>query len=116
MKIGIDIEEIKRFKKMNIELFKEKYLTENEKEYLKTKKIESLAGIFSVKESVLKAFQIGIGKIPLNAIEVLHNENGAPYINENETIKNLKETFNVKEISINISHTKQTVVSVCIIN
>lgn len=117
MKTGIDIEEIGRFEKINIEKFMDKYFTENEKKYVFSKKnhLETLAGIFCGKEAVLKAFKIGIGKgISLKQIEIEHN-NGVPNVKRNETIENLLKKENLTEIDISISHTKNLAEAVCII-
>ncbi len=118
MKTGIDMVEVDRFKLTNYEKFLEKYFTLNEIEYCLSKKnkFETIAGIYSAKEAVLKAFKIGIGAgISLKQIEISHFNN-IPYVTNNEVIKNLLLNENAKEIDINISHTQNLAISVCIIN
>lgn len=78
-KIGTDIVKISRIEKsVQSERFKSAVFTESEIAYCK--KAESFAGIFAVKEAYFKALGTGINK-RLNKLEVLHNENGKPYIN-----------------------------------
>lgn len=120
MKVGIDIVEVKRFKKMkNLENFMNKYYTKNEIGYVMSKKnkYETLAGLFASKEAVLKAVGIGIGNgLALSSIEIEHNNNGAPIVKENSVIKACFKEHNIKEIAISISHTKKIAVATCIIN
>lgn len=79
MKIGTDIVKISRMEKsLKSKSFLEKVFTENEREYCK--KIESFAGVFASKEAYFKALGTGI-KLPLNQLEVLHDEHGKPYLN-----------------------------------
>lgn len=78
-KIGTDIVKISRIEKsIKSDAFLKKVFTEREREYCKS--AESFAGIFACKEAYSKALGIGI-KMPLTDIEILHNDNGKPYIN-----------------------------------
>lgn len=78
MKIGTDIVRISRIEKsLANEHFKESVFTENEISYCKT--AENFAGLFAGKEAYLKALGTGIN-CRLNTIEILHNENGKPYL------------------------------------
>ena len=79
MGIGIDIVLISRIK--DPDNFKSAILSENEL-YLydnAVKKNEFLAGRFAAKEAFMKAIKLGM-KIPFKEIEVLYDNNGAPYI------------------------------------
>lgn len=77
-KIGNDIILISRIEKsLENESFLNKVFTENERSYCK--RAESFAGIFAAKEAYLKALGTGL-KFPLTDIEVLHDENGKPFI------------------------------------
>lgn len=117
MKVGIDIIEIDRFKEENIDSFMKKYCSQNEIDYINKKKNrkETLAGIYSCKEAVLKAFKIGIGNgIGLKDVSIAHNNN-IPFLEENEAILRLKKEFNICEIDVSISHSNKNAIAICII-
>ena len=60
--IGIDILELDRIERLlKKERFFEKVFTSREIEYLKTSKLESIAGSFACKEAISKVFETGIG-------------------------------------------------------
>ena len=112
MRAGIDAVAVKRFRKMkNFESFLSKYFTDYEISYIvnkNVKKYETLAGLFAAKEAFLKALQIGIGAgISLKLIEVKHNNNGAPYINLDNNLKQKLLDQNVEQVSLSITHTKK---------
>lgn len=120
MEIGIDSELVERFEKMDkIDLFLEKYFTENEIQYInsKVKKFETIAGIYTSKEAFLKALKLGIGtkELILKDVEILHEENGAPYFFVNEKIKKILQKIGARQIKISITHTKIQATSVCLI-
>ena len=116
MKVGIDIEEVDRFLDINLEKFCDKYFTEYEKQYAIKKGIQTIAGIYSCKEAVLKAFGIGIGNgVALKNISIIHTCKGKPILEENETLKQLLIKYNVTEYDISISHTKHLAQSICIL-
>ena len=78
-KIGTDIVKISRIEKsIKSPSFLNKVFSEEERAYCK--KAENFAGLFAAKEAYLKAVETGI-KLPLSDVEILHNENGKPYIN-----------------------------------
>jgi len=96
IKIGIDIIAINRIEKLigkyGLEL---KFLNKDEKY---TKKPESIAGIFAVKEAFSKALGCGIGKeFSFRDISVLKDEKGKPYIKLNSPLP-------VSNCDISISH------------
>ena len=120
MEIGLDNELIERFEKMDkLDSFLKKYFTENEIKYIytKVKKFETIAGIYCGKEAFLKATKLGIGtkEIMLKDVEILHEENGAPYIFVNEKIEKLLQKLGAKQIKISTTHTKIQATSVCLI-
>ena len=80
MRIGTDIVEIARIK--DPERLAKKILSEKEKEYYeaRTNKAETIAGFFAAKEAFMKATGKGLALAPMNEVEVLHEEEGAPYI------------------------------------
>lgn len=80
---GIDIIEISRIKKNMVNpSFMEKVYTKAEQEYIfkKGNPAQTAAGIFAAKEAAAKAFGTGLGKLSFTDIEILHNENGQPYV------------------------------------
>lgn len=82
MAIGVDIEDISRFKDKS-EDFLKRVFTDVELEYcLKYSKPEShLAARFCAKEAVIKALTaLDIQLVSLNEIEVFHNENKCPQV------------------------------------
>ncbi len=109
--IGCDIIEIDRVK-TSIEKFGDTFiariLTPNEIELYnkKGKKAEFIAGRFSVKESISKAFGCGIGdKLSFTDIEILPDDNGKPKV----AIKGRER----KDVNISISHSKYNAISMC---
>ena len=111
---GCDIVKIERFKGVS-QRFLEKYFTENELKYIKSKSIEkqaeTTAGLFSVKESMVKAIGIGGGDgLKFSDIEITHTEKGQPIAKINhELYKNLK-------IHVSISHSEIDAISFAVID
>jgi len=108
MKIGIDIQDAREFKKP------ERIFTASELEYLATKNnsTESMAGIYAAKEAFFKAVGTGVQKNQLQDVEILHKDTGEPYIVLHNS---LKENYEWANILVSISHTKTTAVSVCLL-
>jgi len=96
IKTGIDIVKIERIKELVKDTkFVERVFSETE---LAKEKIESLAGIFALKEAFFKATQIKIKK--WNEVVVKNKENGKPYLVFDD---NLVE-FKIKSIDCSIAH------------
>ncbi len=111
MQIGCDIVEIKRFLNTNPK-FMSKYFCQSEIEYINSKpnKPQTMAGLFSAKESVLKALGKGIGDgLSIFDIEISHNPLGQPFV------KIHQEQFSSLDLRITISHTDENAMSVCVI-
>ena len=82
MAIGVDIEDISRFKDKSDEFLNRVY-TKLELEYcMKYSKPEShLAARFCAKEAVIKALTaLKIKSVSLNEIEIFHNEDKCPQV------------------------------------
>lgn len=83
--IGVDLVKIKRIKNLYYKFgqkFLDKCFTEGEIAYIKKKnyKDETIAGMFSFKESIAKCLGTGFGKdLKFKDIEICHDKNGAPY-------------------------------------
>ena len=111
MKVGIDVIENERAKK--IESVKSKIFTQNELSYIEkfTQKEEHYCAIFCAKEAVFKC--LNLNQIFHKEIEILHSENGRPYaIFHGKTEDYFNENF--KEIDISISHSKRLTTAIAI--
>ncbi|MEA3490521.1 MAG: holo-ACP synthase [Campylobacterota bacterium] len=103
MKIGTDIIEISRIERSLEKYgdrFKKRYLTSSE--IARTKKRESLAGLWAAKEAIAKALGCGIGKeLSFHDIEIEKNSRGAPYFILSDQAQ---KRHRVEESSLSISH------------
>ena len=104
MAIGVDIEDIERFKGKS-EDFLHRVFTPLELEYcLQFSKPEShLAASFCAKEAVVKALTaLDIENVPYNKIEVFHNEKQCPQI---RILKQIEKNI-VFQVSLSHDRTK----------
>ena len=119
MKIGVDSVEVKRIEKIlklrkNLEKIYSK--TELDNIYNCKHSSQRASGYFAVKEAFLKAIGIGInGEISLSDISISYTENGQPFINNTEKIKNLLMKYGFSDCEISITHTKDLVTAVCLL-
>lgn len=107
MTIGIDIEEINRFKNKSQE-FLDRIYTKSEQEYClsKTHSARHFAVRFCAKEAVIKALNsMGIKHPQLNKIEIYHDENQCPKVRLLEKLSELNEYDNLI-IEVSLSHDK----------
>ena len=120
MEIGIDIVEISRIEKMsNINSFLEKNFSKREIEYIlqKNSSANTIAGLFACKEAFLKAVGIGLfAGIMLCEIEVLHQQNGKPYIEITPQINYYLQSVNTSSISVSISHDGLYAIAECLLS
>lgn len=103
--IGTDSLRIERMERsMEREAFLKRVFTQQERDYINSRTLaaQSAAGMFCVKEAVLKALHKGITDMPLTNIEVFHEESGAPYAVLHDEIG---KQFN---LHISITHTEDT--------
>lgn len=102
--IGIDIEDVARFKNLD-DHFVNRVYTMHEIEYCKKhqKSYVHFAGFWCAKEAVVKA--LNDFDLVVSDVEILHNKNGAPYINITPKIKQCLTNKNMQNIAISISHT-----------
>lgn len=103
IQLGADIIEIDRIKNLLAKRknFLRRVFTENEIAYYikRGSKAETLAGIFACKEAMVKANGGRIGQY-----EVMHYENGKPYVNTDGS-----------EVCVTITHNKTTAAAfVCV--
>lgn len=113
IEIGVDIEEITRFRKYSLERdidFLKSIYSEEELLYCYSNKLPAkhLAARFCVKEAFYKAVSEYNFKFKFNEIEVLNKENGKPYLN-------LPEEFNHLITSISLSHDKTKAIASVIV-
>ncbi len=111
IKVGTDIIEVNRISE-SIKKYGDKFIrkvfTEQEFDYCKQYKLsdERFAGRFAGKESTQKALMATFPgqSFPLNKIEILNNDDGAPKI----TLLDQLSTFQKEvELEISISHIKE---------
>ena len=74
---------------------------------MESKKIEYLAGRFSVKEAIIKAIGQTKYKIGMRDITILNDETGMPYIK--------KPIYDDLKIFISLSHEQDNCVGLCVI-
>nr|AQS28766.1 hypothetical protein [uncultured archaeon] len=105
--IGVDIEEIQRFKTKKIEKFLNSVFTKREIAYCENKKDPSmsLAGKFCAKEAVIKASKKALSP---REIEILNKKDGKVKVYISGSYK--------KNILCSISHTKRNAIAFVIIS
>lgn len=105
MYIGTDIVKISRFERLVQNKIPDKIFTKSEAEYISSKKnaAQTAAGIFAVKEALLKCFGTGLG-LPLCDICVAHKKSGKPYALFTGNAKAYANALGVTNIDISISH------------
>lgn len=109
--IGIDIEKIERFKALKkTEL--NRIWTKKELEYCFNfnEPYSHLAGMWCIKEAFIKALKNK--EIPLKNIEILHNVNGAPYINITKNLECFLIGTDYSYIDISLSHTSEDAIGI----
>lgn len=115
--IGIDIFEVKRVEKLlKRKNFLNRFFSESEIKYIYSKKFShnTVAGLISAKEAVLKALGIGIStEISLRDVEILHDK-GVPFVNiKNNSISKLMKNRDIGSFDLSISHDGGYAISVC---
>jgi holo-[acyl-carrier protein] synthase len=118
--VGTDIIEVGRIQKMVAK--GRKYLdtifTEKEIEYCETKarKSEHYAARFAAKEATLKALGVGWRDgFAFSDIEVINDQQGKPQVFLHGNVKNLLEHYQINQVSISLSHTKESAIAVIIL-
>lgn len=115
---GIDIVDNNRIKEIletRRESFYNRIFTDGEIQYIIDKNYDhkTVAGLFSVKESISKAIGTGIGKVSFKDVEIYHDNSGKPKVRFNKSNEFLKE---IMSIEISISHEKDYAISTAIVN
>lgn len=110
--VGIDCEDIARFKDLNSrESFIKKVFTENEIEYClkKANPAQHFAVRFAGKEAVIKAFNSAGKKISIGQIEILNEDSGAP------VVKLLQDGLEYIEVKLSLSHCENIAIASAIV-
>ncbi|MBQ7797608.1 MAG: holo-ACP synthase [Clostridia bacterium] len=112
--IGIDVEQIDRFKNLTTHLIERVY-TAQEIEYCNSHQNSHIhfAGMWCAKEAVVKA--LNDLSLAVSEIEILHKPRGAPYVNVTPKLKTYFDDKKVKNIHISISHTDQIATAIAMI-
>ena len=112
--IGIDMEDVVRFKNLSPHLIERVY-TKNEIKYCEkhTNPHIHFAGMWCAKEAVVKA--LSDLNLSVNKIEILHKPTGAPYINMTPELQQYFDSKNIKNIHISISHTNTIATAVAVL-
>lgn len=112
--VGIDIEEVERFKNLSETVLNRVYTAQEiEYCYSKAKPETHLAGMWCAKEAVVKC--LNNLQFPVSEIEILHKENGAPYIKMSSKIKEYFIKNNIQGVDISISHTNNYATAIAVI-
>ena len=103
--IGVDIEEIERFKLWTKENFERVFsLVEIEYANSKAKPLEHFCGFYCVREALIKA--LNKKDLVLNKIMIEHDKNGKPYLVKNDYLLKIMQDCKTNSIDISISHSK----------
>lgn len=117
--IGIDIVEIERVERalQRNKKFLDKLFTKEEIDYFKSKglKTETIAGNFSAKEAISKALGTGIRNFNFKDIEILRDKKGKPIVKTYNNLRKICIDYNVLEIKVSISHSKNYAVANAIV-
>lgn len=116
--IGCDIVEIERIAKaMKSDGFMKRCFTAEEREYFLRhgSRAESAAAGFAAKEAVSKAFGTGISGFALCDIEILHEENGRPYVRLHGGAAELADKMHAK-VHISMSHSRDNAVAYAVLD
>lgn len=108
--IGIDLIMVERMKKA-VEKWGEPFLDrvftkkEQRYSYSQARPYPHLAGRFSAKEALLKAFGTGLGKgVRWTDIEVVRDNDGKPRIELSGILNDIMLNMEIREILVSISH------------
>ncbi|MBQ7880324.1 MAG: holo-ACP synthase [Clostridia bacterium] len=112
--VGIDIEQVDRFKNLDTHL-KQRVYTKNEIEYCEKFENSSIhfAGIWCAKEAVVKC--LSELNLVVSEIEILHQNNGAPYVNVTPKLQQYFDDKKFKNIHISISHINQNAIAIAML-
>lgn len=103
--VGTDLVEIPRFMNKGKKIYP-KIFSQKEIEYINSLNpnaaVQSAAARFAAKEAFGKAIKTGIFKFPLTEVEILKDQNGAPYIRLSGKAEELAKGYT---FSVSLTHT-----------
>lgn len=114
--IGFDIQEVERIKEP--EKLLEKIALPDEIAYIKKFKQDfkmHVASLWSSKEAVFKSLDLSEGEISYKDIEIFHKESGKPEVKLFGKAKIHFQNLKLKKIEISISHQKNIVGAVVVV-
>ncbi|KAL1856113.1 beta subunit of fatty acid synthetase [Paecilomyces lecythidis] len=116
-KVGVDVESVQAINIDN-ETFIERNFTSNEQEYCRKAPSPqaSFAGRWSAKEAVFKSLGVsskGAGA-PLNEIEIVNDENGAPTVQLHGAAAEAAKKAGVKQVNVSISHSDSQAIAIAV--
>ena len=112
--VGSDILEIARVERLQQKSGLDRIFTEEERRQSEGS-ASRLAGDFSVKEAVSKAFGTGIRGFSLLDIEVLRDELGKPYVKLYGNALKIFLELGYEKVEVSISNTKTLVIATAIL-
>lgn len=119
MGVGTDIIEVKRIEKAIFKNpnFIQKLFTENEIEYLNSRKMrpEFVAGRFAAKEAVAKALGTGIRGFEFRDIEIDKDDLGKPMVFLKGEAKKIGERLGNYKMHLSISHSKENAIAYAVL-
>jgi len=104
--IGIDLCSVERIKKFCVsDVFCRRVFTERELAYAakRASRFETLAGMFAVKEAFAKATGLGLARMGLKNVEVLHDDLGRPSLKISPAAK-YYDLYSNAHFFLSISH------------
>ena len=113
--IGCDIVEVERFCALCGDgRFMDKCFTAAEREYIRAaaSPAQSAAACFAAKEAVVKALGSGFSGVGLHDAELLHRENGSPYVRLSGGAARLAGGA---AVHISLSHTRTAAAAFCVL-
>ena len=114
--VGVDIIEIDRIEQATVswhDSFLKRIYTEAELESSGNKP-SSLAARFAAKEAVMKALSTGAKGISWKDIEVLSNNDGAPFVRLYGRAYDKAKEIGISAFSISMSHSKQYAIAMVV--
>lgn len=120
MQIGIDLVSIKRIRNlMRYQNFIPKIFSQGELHQVNdlniSRKVESLAGKFAVKEAVLKALGKGLGDLDLIDIAIINDKSGKPKLFLYNEALQRANNLGLTNYNVSISHDKDYAIAVVIL-
>jgi len=77
-------------------------------------RVASLAGRFAAKEATMKALGVGLGAVPLRAIEVATEPSGAPRLVLASEADTLARARGWRQVSLSIAHERSVAVAMVV--